>query len=366
LRTQKMSGEIADRDFVVIAMGGGVGVAVIFRVRQGAMIARQTISLSVPKHSSFADILSEFLTRYYAEDGDVPDEILVQEKPSECADVVQTLAAIAKKPIEIKVPQKGEKFHTLLLAKNNAELIHGEMMLQKEQVHVPYGVLELERLLSLPVSPNHIEAFDISNYGGDTVVASMVQFIGGKANRQNYRHFKIKSFTGQDDFASMREIVSRRYKRLLDEQKPLPDLILIDGGKGQLSSAMSSLKELALDDKITVISIAKRVDEIFTPNNSESVNLPKDSAALKLLQRIRDEAHRFAIEFSRKSHRQKAIHLEISEIPGIGKKRSENILKEFGGLDEIGAATVEELSKRGKLPLKLAQALKDHLAKEDS
>jgi len=361
LRPQKMDSDLADRDFITVVAGAGVGVAVVFRVRQGAMIARQTFPLTVPKKETLGESINEFLNRYYAEDSDVPQEIIVPEKPTELNELIEFLAKLRGKSVSIKVPQKGRKYETMILVQRNAELIHGEMMLQKQKVHIPYGLLELERHLDLSKPPNLIEAFDISNFGAETIVASMVQFSGGRANRSEYRHYRIKTVSGQDDFASMREVVFRRYRRQLEENKKLPDLILIDGGKGQLSAAMDALTKLKLDKSFTVIAIAKRLDELFLADNSEPVNLPKDSAALRLLQRIRDEAHRFAITFSRKKHRKKLLELELTRVEGIGEKRAKKLLKEFGGLNAIEKATIEELISKGKLPKAIAGALKEKL-----
>ncbi len=358
---QKMEGGMGDRDFVAIAAGGGVGIAVIFRIRQGAMIARNAVSLNVPKQNTISEIIAEFLPRFYAQDGDVPSEIFVQKMPDDIDDARATMQNIRGKSVSIKIPQRGEKHRTLLLAQQNAELIHTEMLIQKKKVHIPYGVVELERLLDLPKTPNRIEAFDISNIGNDTIVASMVQFIGGKANRAGYRHFRIKSISQQDDFASMREVVFRRYRRLVDENKPLPDLILVDGGKGQLSAAMESLLKLDIAGKIPAVAIAKRLDELFLPHRTDSIMLPRDSAALRLLQRIRDEAHRFAITFSRKSHRKKAMQLELTQIPGIGEKRAIRLLKEFGGIDKIADVDVDEIVKKTKIPKILAEKVKKEL-----
>ena len=358
---QKMEGADGDRDFVAIAAGGGAGIAVIFRIRQGAMIARNAVPLDIPKKNTIPEILSEFLPRFYARDGDVPEEIFVSEMPLEADEIAETLKKIRKKSTSIKIPHRGKRRQILELAQHNAELIHSEMMLQKQKVHIPYGVLELERLLDLPKTPNTIEAFDISNIGSETIVASMVQFVGGKANRKGYRHFRIKSSMRQDDFAAMREVIFRRYRRLLDEGKPLPDLILIDGGKGQLSSALDSLKTLSIAEKVSTIALAKRLDEVFVPDRTDSIMLPKNSAALKLLQRIRDEAHRFAITFSRKSHRKKAMQLELTQISGIGEKRALKLLKEFGSLENIADAEAEEIAEKIKIPKKLAEKIKDEL-----
>ena len=361
---QKMDSDVADRDFLTVAAGGGIGVGMVFRMRQGIMIARQIIPMTVPRKETIAETISEFISNFYAEDGDVPPEILVSEKPYEYDELTKYLSMMSRKTTHIKVPRRGKKYETMLLVKRNAELVHSDMILQKKKVRIPYGILELERLLNLPKTPNLIEAFDISNFGSQTIVASMVQFVHGRANRSGYRHFRIKSVSGQDDFASMREVVFRRYRRLLDENKHLPDSILIDGGKGQLSAALNSLEKLNLESKISVAALAKRLDEIFLPNQTDSIILPKDTAALRLLQRIRDEAHRFAITYSRKSHRKRMLELELTEIAGIGQKRAQRLLKEFGGLDSMAKVSVEELKSRAKIPENIAIELKKYLTEK--
>jgi excinuclease ABC subunit C len=361
LTPQKMDRDTGDSDFVTIAFGGGVGVAMIFRIRQGAMIARQTVSLTIPKKISIEEALGDFVISFYCEDPDTPPRIYIPVEISEPEEIERTLTVIRGAIVTLKIPKRGEKYDIMQLLQRNAELIHGEMMIQKEQVHVPYGVLEFERLLQLPKTPNRIEGFDISNFGSQTIVASMVQFIGGKSNKSGYRHYKIKSTDYQNDFASMREVVYRRYRRLLNEDKKLPDLILIDGGKGQLSAALSSLSKLGLEEKIFTISIAKRLDELFLPGRKDSINLPRDSSALRLIKRIRDESHRFAILYSRKSHRKQAMKLELCEIPGIGQKRAEQMLKRFGGTDSIAILSVDKLVEKVKLPRKLAERVLEKL-----
>ena len=364
LTPQKMDSDIADRDFITVATGGGIGVGVIFRMRQGIMLTRQTIPMTVARKETTAETLSEFISNFYAEDGDVPSEILVSERPYEYDELTKYLSLLAGKNVHIKIPRRGKKYETILLVKRNAEFIHSDMMLQKKKVNVPYGILELERLLNLPRTPKTIEAFDISNFGSQTIVASMVQFVLGRANRAGYRHFRIKSVCGQDDFASMSEVVFRRYHRLLDEKKPLPDLILVDGGKGQLSAAMESLEKLGIESKIAIAALAKRLDEVFIPNRMDSIILPRDSSALRVLQRIRDEAHRFAITYSRKSHRKRMLELELTEVSGIGEKRAKRLLEQFGGLDSIAKASVEELKSRAKIPHSIAVELKKHFAEK--
>ena len=221
----------------------------------------------------------------------------------------------------------------------------------------------LQKALNLEHPPKHIECFDNSNFQGTNAVASMVQFIDGRPNTKNYRHFKIKTVEGIDDFASMTEIVYRRYSRLLKEDKDLPDLILIDGGKGQVSSAYSALLDLGLG-QIPIYGLAKKQEELFAPGESESTILGRDHDGLRMLMHMRDEAHRFAITFHRKL-RQSAIQNSIlDDIDGIGKTRKMQILKAFGSIRELKKASAEEIqTKIPGIGIKLAQIIVDYLKK---
>lgn len=207
------------------------------------------------------------------------------------------------------------------------------------------SIIDLQKRLGLDQSPAVIECFDNSNFQGTNAVASMVQFKDGKPNNKNYRHFKIKTVEGIDDFASMKEIVYRRYKRLLDENQPLPNLILIDGGKGQLSSACESMKKLGLEN-IEIYGLAKRYEILFKPEQKEGIILPVESPGLKVLQHIRDEAHRFAITFHRKLRNKRITDSLLDDIPGVGKKRKMEILKAFGSVKNLRSKGQDELCKR--------------------
>ncbi len=361
---QKMDNEFADRDYITIAIGSELGVAVVFRMRQGLIIGRHNFTLSVPKEAILAETITEFLYRFYAEFDDVPLEILLPEKPADFNELVHTLSSMFGKKVEIKVPQRGDKYETLILAQKNAELLFEEINLQKKSDNSPFGVLELQKNLALINPPNRIEAFDISNFGGQTVVASMVQFVAARANKSEYRLFKIKSFSGQNDFAAMHEIVFRRYRRLIEENRTLPDLILIDGGKGQLSAAYTALSELELHEKVPLVSIAKRLDELFVPHKSLPISLPKDSAALRLLQRIRDEAHRFAVSFSRKKHGERLLELAITDVQGIGKARARALLHAFDSMEALKLATIEEICEKTKIPHALAEKLLEKITND--
>ena len=201
-----------------------------------------------------------------------------------------------------------------------------------------------------------IEGFDISNIQGTDAVASMVCFVNGRARKSDYRIFKIRSKQTPDDFAMMHEAVMRRYRRRLAEGEPLPDLILIDGGKGQLGAALEALRELDIADQ-PIIGLAKRLEEIFLPGQSEPVMLSKRSGALKLLQQVRDEAHRFAITHFRKQHKKSTLKSPLDEVEGIGPARKQHLLKTFGSLKRIREASLDDLTGKGKLPATVAENL---------
>jgi excinuclease ABC subunit C len=228
----------------------------------------------------------------------IPSKIYFPELPDEAEDLEEWLSTLNGKKVQFLVPQRSQKLKEVKLANKNAKLLLNEWLLnlKKRKDYVPKILQELKDILGLDVSPRLIEAFDISHLGGTDTVASMVVFKDGKPYKSGYRKYNI-NVDQIDDFESMKEVVFRRYKRQLNEKNPLPDLILIDGGKGQLSSAKLSLDKLKLN--LPVVALAKRLEELFIPNQKESLIISKNSPALNLLKRIRDEAHRFAITFQR-------------------------------------------------------------------
>ncbi len=243
------------------------------------------------------------------------------------------------------LPKIGDKKKLVSLSLKNAmemqkerELLRAEKVRKKAE-----AVIRLQQDLQLANAPMVIECFDNSNIQGTTPVASMVRFANGKPDKKNYRHFNIKTVTGPDDFASMEEVIYRRYRRMLDENRPLPQLVVIDGGKGQLSSAVKSLENLGLRGKITVIGIAKKLEEIYFPGDSVPLYLDKNSITLKIIQHLRNEAHRFGINFHRGKRSSKMNRSFLDEIPGIGEKTKERLLKKFGSVKKISEASPEEL-----------------------
>lgn len=308
------------------------------KVSEGAVVQSHTLQIRKKLGESDAEVLAfgilEFRLRF---ESDSP-EIIVPFDPG-----------IELEGVSITIPQKGDKKQLLELSQSNAEYFRQEKLRQAELVdperHTRRILRQMMQDLRMPVLPEHIECFDNSNLQGTNPVAAMVVFRNAKPARSEYRHFNIKTVEGPNDFASMEEIVYRRYRRLLDEGKELPQLIVIDGGKGQLTSAMASLEKLGLRGKITVIGIAKKLEEIYFPGDSLPLYLDKKSETLRVIQHIRDEAHRFGITHHRKKREKNLIKTELTEIPGIGKAMAEKLLQAFGSVKKIREASVEELEK---------------------
>ena len=250
--------------------------------------------------------------------------------------------------VKITIPKLGDKKHILDLSKRNAMYYRMEQLKQVKIVdpdrHTNRIMAQMKADLRLSAEPRHIECFDNSNIQGTNPVAACVVFKNGKPSKKDYRHFNIKTVEGPNDFASMEEVVYRRYKRLLDEKQPLPQLIVIDGGKGQLSSAVKSLEALNLRGKIAIIGIAKRLEEIFYPNDSIPLYLDKKSESLKIIQQLRNEAHRFGIEHHRNKRSKTALNSELQEINGIGDQTITELMKKFKSVKRISEATEEDLA----------------------
>jgi excinuclease ABC subunit C len=250
--------------------------------------------------------------------------------------------------IKITVPQLGDKKQILDLSIRNAKFYRIEQLKQLQIVdpdrHVNRIMAQMQKDLRLPVEPRHIECFDNSNIQGTNPVSACVVFKDGKPSKKDYRHFNIKTVEGPNDFASMEEVVYRRYKRLLDENQPLPQLIIIDGGKGQLSSALKSIDDLGIRGKISVIGIAKRLEELFYPGDSIPLYLDKKSETLKVIQQLRNEAHRFGITHHRDKRSKAALNSSIESIPGIGEKTMTTLIQHFKSVKRLKLATEKEIS----------------------
>ena len=356
-KQSQVATDFTERDVITVVKEGEIGVAVVLRIRNGKIFSRDKLHLKQLLDDD-ASILKTVITRFYMDSDFIPQEISLQYPPKDEHDISKLLCKKRKKKVNFVYPKIGEKAKELRVTLQNAKLLLGEWKIdiQKRKDYVPKTLQQLKDDLNMDVPPKRIEGFDVSHLGGTNTVASMVCFVDGKPKRSEYRKFNIKSVDGIDDFASIREVVLRRYKRVKNEKLPIPDLILIDGGKGQLSMALSALRELGMD-YIPVVGLAKRLEEIYVPGNSEPQNLKKTSTSLILLMRIRDEAHRFAISFQ-KSKRKKDLTKSIfSNINGVGNKRLEKLLQLFNGPKEISESSPKIIHSKTGIPIKIASEI---------
>jgi excinuclease ABC subunit C len=252
--------------------------------------------------------------------------------------------------VPIKVPQQGDKASLVRMATSNAKLLVGEwktQQMKRERDRIPESVKALSGELGMDDLPRRIDGMDVSHHGGKETVASCVVFTDGTPRKSDYRTYKIRSTEEgtPDDYQAMREVVERRYSRMVDEDGPWPDLVVIDGGKGQLNAAVEVLRELGLLDRFQVIGLAKRLEEVFTPGDSAPILIGKDSPALQLLQKVRNEAHRFAVTYQRKRRKKQTLQSELLDIHGIGPKTAKKLLEHFGSVAKVKEAPEEELEE---------------------
>ena len=348
--------DFKDRDLIAVVKEDDDGCAVLFRIREGKVIGRLHRYLSKVEWKDKSALTENFINTYYFKSDDIPQEILVEHLPENPVAIEEWLSKRSGRHVHIAAPRIGEKKKLIDMALKNARYLLEELKLQKLKAkdYVPHTIKALQRDLRLPKLPRYMECFDISNIQGSDPVASMVCFVDGKPKKSEYRKFKIQSKDTPDDFAMMREAVKRRYSRLLREGKTLPDLIIVDGGKGQLSATLAVLTELGLGQQ-PVIGLAKRLEEVFLPGLREAQMLSHTSSALKLLQQIRNEAHRFAVTFHRQRRKKRTLISELDNIAGIGPKRRVRLLQRFGSVKQIATASIQELIEKGGLPKNTAQ-----------
>ena len=295
-RQRKLEADFSNRDIFGVKSKDDYHVVVILRIQEGRIISREKVSSKT--NLPVSELLRSVIVNFYMNSAYIPSKIYFPELPDETEDLQEWLSTLNGKKVQFVVPQRSQKLQEVKLANKNAQLLLNEWLLnlKKRKDYVPKILQELKDIFGLNVSPRLIEAFDISHLGGTDTVASMVVFKDGKPYKSGYRKYNI-NVDKIDDFESMKEVVFRRYKRQLAEKNPLPDLILIDGGKGQLSSAKLSLDKLELN--LPVVALAKKLEEVFIPTKKQPLIIAKNSPALNLLKQIRDEAHRFAITFQR-------------------------------------------------------------------
>ncbi len=328
--------KLSEIDVVTIASSETEAYVNYLQIREGAIIFSKNLEikkkLDEPDDEILSLVVQELRTTYHSSNPEVYTNLPLSIKSDEYENVV---------------PQIGDKKKLVDLSLRNALYQKREKEISKEERKTKKNeVLHiLQENLRLNQYPKIIECFDNSNFQGSSPVASMVRFVDGKPEKKGYRHFNIKTVIGSNDFASMKEIVGRRYKRIMEEESEYPQLIIVDGGKGQLSSACEALQELGLYGKIPIIGIAKRLEEIYYPEDPLPLLISKKSPALLLIQRIRDEAHRFAITFHRQKRSNSTFVTEIEEIPGIGKKTADKLLAHFKSVRKIKDASLEELTE---------------------
>ncbi len=342
-----VSTDFGDRDIISAAVEGKDVACTILNIRNGRLIGQKRLKLSAEPDDELCDVYSAIIRFYYNEFVEIPKEIVLEVEPSGKETLLDWLSLKAERKVKFVIPKiKSDTKSILNMCKQNAILQLKEIQLQKmkKEGNLPYVLSALKRDLRLNIIPRKIECFDISHIQGTDTVASMVVFVDGKPKKSLYRKYIIKSVDGVDDFASMREVIQRRYSKLKEENEPLPDLIMVDGGKGQLSSAVEILNELEFRN-FNIIGLAKRLEEIFFPGNPEAQTIPKTSSSLKLLQHLRDEAHRFAITFHRERRSKRTFKTELTEIKGIGTKAAEKLLTHFKSVNEIKKQSESELAK---------------------
>ncbi|MEE1134157.1 MAG: excinuclease ABC subunit UvrC [Methanobrevibacter sp.] len=324
-----------DQDVIAIAPGENEVVVIIMPIRNGKIVGRDDFLMSASQYDSSSEIMFAFIQQYYGYNRHVPKQILLDEEIDDKQLLEDWLSDLRGNKVKIKVPQKGVKLRLVRMAKKNAEII------KHQKKKMESALIELKKYLKLEKLPRVIEGYDISNISGKFAVGSKVSFKDGKPNKKMYKHFKMET-PGPNDFAMMEELLTRRLKMV--DRDPEPDLIVIDGGKGQLGMACGVLEKLNLTH-IPIIGLAKEFEEVFTPNSRRPIIIPKNNKALYLLQQVRDESHRFAITYHRKLRSKNISASSLDDIAGVGKKRKVALLKEFGSIDNIKNASVDELAK---------------------
>jgi excinuclease ABC subunit C len=351
-----VSQDFADRDVFALHVDReeGIGCGVLFQVREGKLIGKRHKYLRRIEGRTDEELILSFVENYYADANFVPEEVLLSHDPN--AHPAQDTHALEEllrreqgRQVPIRVPQQGDKASLTRMAASNAKLLVGEwktQQMKRERDRIPEAVKSLKEELRMDALPRRVDGIDVSHHGGKETVASCVVFTDGTPRKSDYRTYKIRSTEEgrPDDYQAMREVVERRYSRMIEEDGPWPDLVVIDGGKGQLNTAVEVLKDVGAFDRFRVIGLAKRLEEVFRPGASDPVLIGKDSPALQLLQKVRNEAHRFAVTYQRKRRKKKTLQSELLDIHGIGPKTAQKLLGEFGSLAKVKEADEDALA----------------------
>ena len=368
MESQKMAAHsTTEEDVLGLARQDTQAAVQLFAVRGGKMVGRDVFLLDAPRESDDATVLAGFVQQYYSRATSIPPVVLVPALPDDAADLEGMLTGRRGAAVHLRVPQRGEKRELLELAARNATetLAREHARWLADHGKTLAALEELAEALGLPGAPLRIECYDISNLQGAQSVGSMVVFEDGRPRTGEYRRFRIKTVQGPNDYASHQEVLRRRFKRARSGEEGseeelrwrLPDLVVIDGGKGQLSAAKEVLDELGYED-LAVVGLAKEREEIFLPDREEPVLLPTTSPALYLMQRLRDEAHRFAITYHRSLRARAATHSAFDDLPGVGPKRRAALLRVFGSARRVREASLEQVAAVPGIGLALAAKIK--------
>jgi excinuclease ABC subunit C len=360
-------------DVIGLAVGPGRAAVQVFPLRGGRMVDRYSFHLENEAEDDPLEVLEGFCLEYYGSAPAIPPQILVPRGLGDLTTLENFLSELRRSRVEVRAPERGEKRRLQELAQRNAELALSSETLVSEtkRLRRVEALEELREVLNLESLPIRIECFDISNIQGQEIVGSMVVFEDGLARKAHYRKFAVRGQAGQDDFAAMAEVVSRRFARLAaghntddyDESfAATPNLVVVDGGKGQLSAALEAMEAYDLP-RVAVVSLAKRVEEVFLPGRPDSVLLPDHSPGLQLIQRLRDEAHRFAITFHRQRRDASARESMFDQLEGVGPARRRALLRHFGSAERVLAASPEELEGVPGVPAKTARRIYAQLHK---
>jgi len=377
-RQKVVSGRQEDEDVIAFAQDKGQTCVQVFFIRRGRLIGRETFMLEGAGEEENQELLTSFIQQFYDEAAFLPPNILLPVELDEAAIIEAWLRSKRGAKVTLKVPRRGSKRALVAMAAENARSALAAMQTawEADAHRHTEAVANLQAALGLSKPPTRIECFDISTLQGSNTVGSMVVFVRGAPRKGDYRRFKVRSVTqtGQpDDFAAMREVLRRRFRRAVEEEptgpgrrsdpvwRILPDLLIVDGGKGQLGVAVEVLKELGLEDVVPVAGLAKREELLFLPGRPDPIRLPKDSPEMYLVQRVRDEAHRFAVTYQRRLRGKAMTRSRLEDIPGIGMKRRQALLKHFGSIDAIRNASVDEIAAVPGMTRAVARRVKELL-----
>lgn len=359
--------DFVDRDVLGLHVSKERACVQVFLVRDGRLSGRETFHLHAPEGARPEDTVRAFLTQYYANASTIPREILLPTPIDETSQLEAWLSELRGRSVRLLVPQRGEKRHLIEMADDNARFaLKGEARAATVRKQATAALVELAEALSLSAFPLRIEAYDISNTQGGQATGSMVVFENGRPRRDAYRRFRVHLSGKSDDYAMMREILQRRFRRGLAELSDpaitrgkfaeFPDLLLIDGGKGQLAVAVDVLRDANIEG-IEAIGLAKRHEEVFRPGHSDPLILSPESKALLLLREIRDEAHRFAVTYHRRLRTKRSFSSVLDDVAGVGPKRRSELIKTFGSVERLSHASVEDIVNETSLPRSVAERL---------